>query len=175
MGQVHIKKDKEIGREQVREIDKKMNNHAVAWCAIWNSGQNHDQMDRITASKQSKSENTAKLYLVHKDHKTEPDKTRPIGTANSSNTRAFTNSVSDLLEAIANGEKEKSEVISTEDLLHNTKNSNIKSGELEENWKMRKEIKEKCLKCKIWRKSGMQEERLLHKGSLLHESQFCKY
>ena len=77
-------------------------------------------------SKTSRSENRANLYLTHKDHKKEKEKTRPIGTANSSNTRAYANSISDLLESKANGGEEENryEVISSEDLLHHTKESN---------------------------------------------------
>ena len=65
-------------------------------------------------------------------------------TGCSSNTLALSNSVSSLVEALANAEEEKREVISTEDLLYNTKEHN------EEVRKMRKEYKEKRiskLKC----------------------------
>ena len=151
MGEVHIGEDKIVQRQTLRTIDKLMNEHAVAWCGIWNTGESHDHTDRIVSSKQSKSENTAKLYLVHKDHKKEQEKTRPIGTANTSNTRAFANSVSDLLESIANSEKETAEVISTEDLIHNTKKHNIEVKRVQEDWKMAKTNKEKCRTCKIWR------------------------
>ena len=111
MGREHTGEDEEIGREKLKEIDTSMSDHATAWVGIWGTGLNHDQTDRIVGSKVSKSENTAKLYLLHKDHKKDL-KTRPVGTANSSNTMAFANSVSDLIENIANGEKDKSEVIS---------------------------------------------------------------
>ena len=46
---------------------------------IWGTGRNHEQEDRIIQSKTSKSENRARLYLAYKDHKKEPEKTRPIG------------------------------------------------------------------------------------------------
>ena len=96
MGESHVKNDKVVDRLKVREIDKTMSEHTRAWCSIWGTGANHGQEDRVINSKISKSENTAKLYLAHKDHKAEKNKTRPIGTANSSNTRGFANSVSDL-------------------------------------------------------------------------------
>ena len=101
MGEVHVKEDKVINRVKIREIDKIMNEHSTAWCSIWGTGQNHQQEERIVQSKTSKGENRAKLYLAYKDHKKEQLKTRPIGTACTSNTRAFANSVSDFLEAIA--------------------------------------------------------------------------
>ena len=64
----------------------------------WETGKHHKHEDR---------ENRAKLYLSCKDHKKDPFKTRPIGTANTSYIRAFANGLSDLLEAIANSEKRK--------------------------------------------------------------------
>ena len=96
MGEVHVGKDTIIDRKKVRELDKIMNENSRAWCSIWGTGANHEQEDRVLNSKISRSENTAKLYLAHKDHKKEADKTRPIGTANTSNTRGFASSVSDL-------------------------------------------------------------------------------
>ena len=118
MGKVHVDKDTPVGRDKIQESDKMMNEHSSAWCSMWRTGRYHEQEDRIVQSKTSKSENRAKLYLAYKDHKKEAFKTRPIGTACSSNTRAFANSVSDLLESIANSEEKSYEVISTEDLLH---------------------------------------------------------
>ena len=99
----------------------------------------------------SRSENRANLYLSHKDHKKEQDKTRPIGTACTSNTRAFANSVSELLEAVANSGENKFEVISSEDLLHHTKKSNSKTKQIKAEIQERREKKRKCWKCKLWR------------------------
>ena len=151
MGMEHVKGDKIVSRARIKEVDKIMNEHCMAWCGIWGTGQQHGQEDRILASKTSRSENTARLYLTHKDHKAAPNKTRPIGTANSSNTRAFANSVSDFLEAVANAEEEKTEVISSEDMLHNVNKGNIKKEELIKRWKSKKFEKESCIKCKIWK------------------------
>ena len=164
MGKVHVEGDIPIGREKIRETDKVMNEHSSAGCGIWSTGSGHQHEDRIIQSKTSRSENRAKLYLSFKDHKKEQEKTRPIGTANSSNTRAFANSVSDLLESVANSEQRKFEVISTEDLLHSTKNSNKQVEERkkkvedawirkamcrkERNWKERR-----CLNC-VERRKG---------------------
>ena len=117
MGEPHVKDDLVVDRMKIRELDKTMGEHSRAWCSIWGTGASHGQEDRIISSKVTKSENTAKLYLAHKDHKKEENKTRPIGTANSSNTRGFANPVSDLLESVANCEENKFEVISSEDML----------------------------------------------------------
>ena len=152
MGREHVKEDTVVERDKIQETDKVMNEHSSAWCSMWRTGRNHDQEDRIVASKTSKSENRAKLYLSYKDHKKEEFKTRPIGTACSSNTRAFANSVSDLLESIANSEVKKYEVISTEDLLHHVWLYN--RGLLERKISLRasKERRWKCFKERLWEK-----------------------
>ena len=152
MGQVHIGKDREVTREEIRSTDKTLNEHSSAWCSIWRTGQNHQQEDRVMQSKMSRSENRAKLYLSHKDHKKESEKTRPIGTANSSNTRAFANSVSDLLEAVATGEEKKYEVISSEDMLYSMKDHNKKVKELNVELEDQEKRKRHCWSCRMWRK-----------------------
>ena len=126
-----------------------MSNHSVAWVGMWRMGQSHEHQDRIAASKTSGSENRAKLYLAYKDHKKEEEKTRPIGTANTSNTRAFANCVSELLESVANGIEDPCEVISSEDMLHHVKEHNRKVKILKEEFERREEEKRKCRECKI--------------------------
>ena len=151
MGQEHVKNDKKIGNEEVRKIDKIMNEHSTAWCNMWGTGRHHGQEDRIINSKTSKSENRAKLYLTHKDHKKDPGKTRPIGTANCSNTRGFANCVSDLLEALANSEEESYEVISSEDLISSTKEHNVKVEGMKTEVMTSRKRKLECTYCKTWR------------------------
>ena len=127
-----------------------MNEHSTAWCSMWGTGRYHQQEDRVIQSKTSKGENRAKLYLAYKDHKKESFKTRPIGTACTSNTRAFANSVSDFLESVANSEEHKYEVISTEDLLHHIMLHNKK---VEQREKERETLEKKrwdCWKEKLW-------------------------
>ena len=53
-----------------------------------------------------------------------PGKTRPIATGCTSNTLALSYSVSTLIESVASAKEEKTEVISSEDMLSNTKVSN---------------------------------------------------
>ena len=153
MGMVHVGDDREVGRERIRDIDKLMNEHSTAWVNIWKMGENHEHTDRIITSKTSRSENTAKLYLAYKDHKKEPEKTRPIGTANTSNTRALANCVSELLEAVANSEETPYEVISTEDLLHHIKKHNVAVKEIRS--KMEEDLRKRrrCGSCRK-RKKG---------------------
>ena len=154
MGREHVGNDKEVERTKIIETDKVLNEHSAAWCSIWSTGKDHEHQDRVLHSKTSRSENRANLYLTHKDHKKEKEKTRPIGTANSSNTRAFANSISDLLESIANGgeEEKKYEVISSEDLLHHTKESNRRVREQRADVEEREKMKKSCWECKVWRR-----------------------
>ena len=147
MGQVHLGEDKRITREKIRELDRVMNEHSRAWYNMWNTGKDHSRKNRIQSSKVSQSENRAKLNLAYKDHKKEPEKTRPIGTANSSNTRAFANSVSDLLESVANSEESNFEAISSEDMIHSTKVHNKIIAEKERTMIE----KERCTRCRLWR------------------------
>ena len=121
LGEEHVAKDKEITREDVTGIEKVLNQHALTWIKMWRTGQDHNHEDRIRQSKVSKSENRADLYLSYKDHKKVPGKTRPIATGCSSDTLALSNSVSLLVESLANAEVRKHEIISTEDLLFNGK------------------------------------------------------
>ena len=152
MGQAHIGEDKEVDRVKIIETDRILNEHSAAWCSMWSTGKDHDHQDRILHSKTSRSENRANLYLSYKDHKKEKEKTRPIGTANSSNTRAFANSVSDLLESVANSGEDKFEVISSEDMLYHTKESNERVRDNNKEMEDRRNEKKMCWNCKVWRR-----------------------
>ena len=107
---------------------------------MWRTGADHDHEDRIRQSKISNSENRAELYLSYKDHKKQPGKPRPIAAGCTSNTLAISNSTSDLVESLANSEENKHEIISTEDLLYNTKKHDVEIGSL------RRDYKRKCIR-----------------------------
>ena len=92
----------------------------MAWSKMWGTGKAHQQEDRVMNSRVSTSESTSDLLVAFKDNKKD-EKGRPIATGNSGNTRALSNAVSDFVEAVANSEKNKIEVISSEDLLFNYK------------------------------------------------------
>ena len=75
---------------------------------------------------------------MYKDHKVEPGKTRPVVTGCSSNTRAFNNSVSNLLEAVANTNNTEFESISGEDTLSKKDVNNEKVKKVLEKWEERR-------------------------------------
>ena len=107
LGKDHVKKDTEIGRAEVQRREKILNLHSLSWIKMWRTGGDHDHGDRIRQSKTANSENRAYLYLSYKDHKKVEGKTRPIATGCTSNTLALSNSVSSLIESLANAEKQK--------------------------------------------------------------------
>ena len=148
LGMEQVGEDRVITREELRAIEKHLNGHGMAWAKMWGTGRAHNQEDRIMTCKVSTSENTSDLYMVFKDHKKIP-KGRGIATGNSGNTRALSNSVSDFVEAVATSESNKIEVISSEDMLHNYKESDNKAKEIHEDLDRRQKIKMRCRKCKI--------------------------
>ena len=89
IGNVHTDSDKEIPREQIIEIEKTLNGHAICWVKIFNTGQDHGHIERVMSSKTTRSENKAYMYVLYKDHKKESMKTRPVVTGCTSNTRGL--------------------------------------------------------------------------------------
>ena len=145
----HTGKDEEIDRKGIIEIEKQLNGHVFFWSKIWGSGEDHGHRDRIIDSKVVSSEQLADLYLLYKDHKA-GRKTRPVATGCTSNTRGFSNCVSDLLESVNKASLETYEAISSEDMLAKVEKYN------EEAEKIMKEGKEKLYrKVMCSKKDGM--------------------
>ena len=63
--------DREINREELRIIERRINEHTRMWTKILNAGESHGHHDRITNSKIMNSEATASKYFMYKDHKKE--------------------------------------------------------------------------------------------------------
>ena len=116
MGQEHTSKDVEIDRKTIIEKEKQLNGHVFLWSKMWGSGEDHNHRDRIIDSKVVSSEQLADMYILYKDHK-EGRKSRPVVTGCNSNTRGFSNSVSDLLESVNKANQSPYEAISGEDML----------------------------------------------------------
>ena len=148
LGMQHVKGDKEISREELRCIERILNGHGMSWSKMWGTGKAHNQEDRVMNSRVSSSENTSDLLVAFKNHKKE-EKGRPIATGNSGNTRALSNAVSDFVEAVANSESTKIEVISSEDLLFNYKEHDKSIKELGVEIKAREVHKMNCKVCNI--------------------------
>ena len=91
-------------------------------------------------SKTTTSNNVASMWLALKDHK-DGDKTRGIVTGFSSNSKGLSNSVSDVLEAVANGERDPYEVCSGEDMLARVHEANRRTMARREEWNARREKK----------------------------------
>ena len=71
MGKDSCKNDREINRDEHRNIEKRINEHSRFWCRMLNSGLNHNHQERIEKSKLCSSENAAPKYFIFKDHKVE--------------------------------------------------------------------------------------------------------
>ena len=120
----------------------------MAWSRMWGTVKAHQQEDRAMNSRVSNSESTSDLLVAFKDNKKD-EKGRPIATGNSGNTRALSNAVSDFVEAVANSEQNKIEVICSEDLLFNYKEHDKKIKEMSDEIRAREEHKMRCSTCNI--------------------------
>ena len=108
--------DKEINREELRIIERRINEHTRMWTKILNAGESHGHHDRITNSKVMNSEATASKYFMYKDHKKEGGY-RPVVSGCTSNTLGLSNMLSDVVESLCLSMKNPFEIISSEDLL----------------------------------------------------------
>ena len=116
MGEEHTNKDEEIEWNTVREMERRINSHTIAWELIWNTGEDHKHQDRIIRSKATRSGNQANLTLLYKDHKV-GDKTRPVASGNESYNLGLSNGLSEVMESVAKAIKSPYSVISAEDML----------------------------------------------------------
>ena len=116
MGREHTNKDIEIDWVKMREMERTVTAHSLAWEVIWNSGEDHHHQKRIIASRSTRSGNQANLSLLYKDHK-EGNKTRPVASGNESYNLGLSNGLSELLESVAKAKTDPYSVISAEDLL----------------------------------------------------------
>ena len=148
MGLDHTAKDRVIRRHEIIEMEENLNGHSKAWANIWNSGRDHKHFDRIIASKITRSENVADLYLMFKDHKP-GKKTRPTATGCSSNTLGLSNAVSEILESVSLAAPNRYNCISSEDMLarvHKT-NNKIQEQYLARNTSLVRKLQ--CTSCRI--------------------------
>ena len=110
------------------------------WCKMTNAGENFDHQDRVINSKITNSNNLSSLYFLIKDHKNTLA-ARPVVTGCSGNSLGLSNSVSELLESVANSVVNAYEVISSEDLLAKIRECNKKvMKKIEEKMKRGEEI-----------------------------------
>jgi phosphomevalonate kinase len=114
------------------------------WAKMWGSGDDHGHRDRIIDSKVVSSEQLASLYLMYKDHKKEKGSTRPVVTGYSSNTKGFSNSVSDLLESVNKAKEEAYMVVSGEDMLAKVEKYNVEAEERKREGRKKLSKKMKC-------------------------------
>ena len=161
-------KDQEIDRKGIMEKEKQLNGHVFFWSKMWGSGETHNHRDRIIDSKIVSSEQLADLYLMFKDHK-EGRKSRPVVTGCTSNTRGFSNCVSDLLESVNKANEDPYECISTEDKLARVERYNQEAAKIMKEGRERLMEKINCMgeeatvvmsRChKLWKKKSEEARR----------------
>ena len=61
--------DKIIKREDLRVMERRINEHSKMWTKIVNAGEFHGHNSRIRCSKTIESEVAASKYFMYKDHK----------------------------------------------------------------------------------------------------------
>ena len=116
MGKKHTKNDTVITMGELKEREKIVNGHTAMFIKITGMGDTWGHGPKMRASKMTRSKNTASLFLQLKDHKAELD-SRGIVSACNSNTVGLSNILSEILESVANGVENPTEVISSEDML----------------------------------------------------------
>ena len=149
MGMSHVKGDREINRDEIRVVERLLNGHCTCWGKMFGSGENHNHLARICKSKCTKSTQVSNLYMMHKDHKVEPEKGRAVATATTSNTTGLSNAVSDYIESLANSIENPIETISTEDMLNRVDSHNREVVKMREEFEERRGEKMCCKTCKI--------------------------
>ena len=69
MGLKDSSRDREINRKELRQVEKRLNDHTLMILKVVNAGESHGHLDRITKSKLTVSETEALKYFLFKDHK----------------------------------------------------------------------------------------------------------
>ena len=107
-----------------------------------NSGKNHEHEERILKSKLCSSENSAPKYFMYKDHKVEGGYKPVVGGCNS-DTLGLSNTLSEVVEAVAMSVEKPYEVVSAEDMMSRIYECNEKIKVLKStnaNWDWREEM-----------------------------------
>ena len=97
--------DKEVNRDELKKIEKNLNDHTRMICKVVNAGEYNGHIDRILSSKIVNSESTAPKYYLFKDHK-KSESWRPVVSGCSSNTLGLSNMLSDIVESICGSIKD---------------------------------------------------------------------
>ena len=101
-GQKHTKKDLKISYDQVKTIQKIVNDHSSCLQKIFGIGASWGHEDRLSNSMTDRGEVVAPLYLLVKDHKgwSPEDGTPPPSRPVCSGNRGFSRHISELLSLI---------------------------------------------------------------------------
>jgi len=95
MGRRDSAMDRIVERHELKQIEKRLNDHTRMILKIVNAGEAHGHLDRINNSKITNSETAAPKYFLYKDHK-KVESWRPVVSGCNSNTLGLSNLLSDL-------------------------------------------------------------------------------
>ena len=116
IGSKESKLDEKVERDTLRQVERQLNNHTRMLIKVFNVGEQHNHVKRVTDSKLTTLETCAPKYYLYKDHK-EKESWRPVVSGCNSNTLGLSNLLSDVVEPICTAVVNPYEVISSKDLL----------------------------------------------------------
>ena len=137
-GMKHVAKDEEVGLEFMMKNQKRLNGHMSMILKTFNVGAAWNHQARIRATKLTHSLSVAPLYLLYKDHKGWTVETggvpptRPVASAGGGQDDHLSETVSQILEPVANSAAGGMETASTQDFTSKIVELNKGNLELED-------------------------------------------
>ena len=134
-GMKHVAKDEEVGLEFMQKNQRRLNGHMSMILKTFNVGASWNHQARIRATKLTYSLSVAPLYLLYKDHKGwtietgDAPPTRPVASSGGGQDDHLSETVSQILEPVANTWTGGMETTSTQDFV--SKIVELNKGDLE--------------------------------------------
>ena len=122
-GQKHVAKDEEVSLEFLLKNQSRLNGHVSMLLKTFNAGADWNHQARLRATKLTHSLSIAPLYLLYKDHKGwtveagGPPPTRPVASAGGGQDDHLSETISIVLEPVANKMEGGMETTSTPDFI----------------------------------------------------------
>ena len=137
-GEKHVAKDEEVNLEFLLKNQNRLNGHVSMLLKTFNAGADWNHQARLRATKLTHSLSVAPLYLLFKDHKGwtveagGPPPTRPVASAGGGQDDHLSETISTVLEPVANKMKGGMETTSTPDFISKIVELNKKEFNCEE-------------------------------------------
>ena len=137
-GEKHVAKDEEVNLEFLLKNQNRLNGHVSMLLKTFNAGADWNHQARLRATKLTHSLSVAPLYLLFKDHKGwtidagGPPPTRPVASAGGGQDDHLSETISTVLEPVANKMWGGMETTSTPDFVSKIAELNKKEFNCEE-------------------------------------------